>query len=193
MVVQPGYPHVDEYGIRRDGPWPTARTLDERIRDTKQMLREIQPRHMHVATALPDPKVTRPQRLNPYAFLWLEPRPEDDPDKRKTGNLLFSTTRNSMAVRHIEANPYVEASIGPTLDIVRVSGWVRVLGRAKDPDTLDPWFVNAFAAATGFNPAAATALIYVWLLYEIDVIEASRLPHEEVGRQIATGGQWELY
>lgn len=138
-----------------------------RRRDTERRL--AQDVDIWVSSASPDGL----PHLVPLSFDW---------DGRA---LLLATPAGSPTGRNLAAVERVRLGLGPTRDVTMIDGDVEVLELPELPaDRAD-----RFAARTGFDPRAETA-VYRWFLITPTRIQAWREADELPGRDLMRAGRW---
>ncbi|WP_406343427.1 pyridoxamine 5'-phosphate oxidase family protein [Streptomyces sp. NBC_00648] len=144
-----------------------ARTLDERIKDTREHFENDVDAWVSTASADGTPY------LVPLSFLW------------DGTTFLISTVRTAPTSRNLVANAAVRLAFGATRDVVLVEGnAVPVEEGALEPESAD-----AFAAKTGFDPREEKQE-YLYFHVAPQRVQAWREVNELAGRTLMKDGAW---
>jgi pyridoxamine 5'-phosphate oxidase-like protein len=147
---------------------PSARTLEQRTKDTRYRLEHDN--DAWVATA--DAAGGSPY-LIPLSFLW------------DGATLLVATPLPSPTGRNLRVGGKVRIGIGPTRDVVLVEGVVHEVVAAADiPGDVG----DAFAVKTGFDPRELSS--YAYFRIQPRLIQAWREVNELSGRDLMRDGRW---
>ncbi|MFJ9083617.1 pyridoxamine 5'-phosphate oxidase family protein [Streptomyces sp. NPDC102384] len=145
-----------------------ARSAKQRKQDTLDRLeREVD---AWVATAGPEGGAPY---MMPLSFLW------------RDECLYVSTRATNPVARNLVASGRVHLGIGPTRDVVHITGRCEALSADEVTDE----FADAFAASAGFDPRAADGP-YVYFRIRPVRIQAWREANELAGRDLMRDGVW---
>lgn len=142
------------------------RSTEQRIRDVVHRLRnEID---VWFASASPEGV----PHMIPLTFLWSE------------GRILMATGETSVTVRNLSLRPRGRLALRDTRDVVVIDGWATLI----PIDRLNPDIRAAFAAETGWDPAADDG--YCYIEFEPEWIAAWRDEDELTDRDVMRKGTW---
>ncbi|MBD0744109.1 pyridoxamine 5'-phosphate oxidase family protein [Streptomyces sp. CBMA152] len=144
-----------------------ARTLEQRIRDTRKRLED------DVDTWVSTASDTGTPYLVPLSFLW------------DGTSVVISTVRTSPTSRNLLAGGSVRLAFGATRDVILVEGEAVPI----EQDALDKKLADAFAAKTGFDPREETEP-YQYFRIRPRRVQAWREVNELAGRTLMKDGEW---
>ena len=87
--------------------------------------------------------------------------------------------------RNLQASGEVRLGLGPTRDVVLITGTVQTLAASEIPPELG----DAFAARTGFDPRQLTTP-YLYFRVQPRRLQAWREANELDGRELMRDGEW---
>ena len=111
--------------------------------------------------------------LVPLSYLW------------DGATLLLPTPATSPTGRNLQASGEVRLGLGPTRDVVLITGTVQTLAASEIPPELG----DAFAARTGFDPRQLTTP-YLYFRVQPRRLQAWREANELDGRELMRDGEW---
>ncbi len=111
--------------------------------------------------------------LVPLSYLW------------DGATLLLATPATSPTGRNLQASGEVRLGLGPTRDVVLITGTVQTLAASEIPPELG----DAFAARTGFDPRQLTTP-YLYFRVQPRRLQAWREANELDGRELMRDGEW---
>ncbi|MGP9019637.1 pyridoxamine 5'-phosphate oxidase family protein [Streptomyces sp. BR1] len=144
-----------------------ARTLEERIRDTRKRLED------DVDTWVSTASLTGTPYLVPLSFLW------------DGTSVVISTVRTSPTSKNLLAGGHVRLAFGATRDVILVEGAAEPI----EEGSLDEKLADAFAAKTGFDPREENEP-YQYFRIRPRRVQAWREVNELAGRTLMKDGEW---